>query len=1021
MYKCLNTDQYYTYNDQSFLQFRGDACSNDPHFYQTCDKRTGGQITNNNVLCEHYICNESGASLLTSAEFSIGERGRCANNCENTDLNKEGCGDESDEKRVILPSGVEARPSEVCNENCDVIRCEDEASCGGYNYGIYCYRWTDIKYHIPPYQICDGYIECDDGKDEDNCTVTKTTTTSCKHSRTGEKVPVHNYTSCTPIKRSLYASDSNPQIYCKIEDVASFQTNCSDPTRVAVTCRINGYQSTVSKYLICFDDNFAACDDRIDSNCFKTETCTIHKHLMCDGNIDCKGGADETHEICLTKTTETCRRRVGSKIEQPIPLSWLKDSDWDCMDGIDETADWQMCGEGKTSRYKSSTEEKCENVFICRTGRPGYELLRNLCDGLENCGNENEVCSVSSRSETLTTTVTSTHRGLTKQLSYCLKGVNNLELLKSVCVNEHFIYPDGDIFGVNTKTSVILPNENQSCDNMYGEQYLYTSCTKRCKEASCPLRNIPRYEVCPNQLPDRVGTIVNNEYLIFLTRSYGKVYTNRYFVCDNKITCIDFSKVCDLVNDCEDGSDELHCINHFKCNTSGKLLPKIKKCDGHIDCSDLSDECNDQCSNMILENAFLKGLSWSIGLLAVVANLIIIGKSLSTLKRCKTTTALINRLLIILIALGDFLIGCYLFIISAYDTLVFKKGYCQKQITWITSFECSFIGVFSTIGSQISLFSMTGLSIVRMHGIWNSMNIPGEVTVIKVFKISAAMLCLILISVAIAVIPIIESLENFFVNGIRFSDGLKIFIGTPNKETLLGVIQAYYGRTRNATLKWDTLIKMVSNMYSHDLDYEDLTEKVDKVDFYGNDGVCLFKYFVQNDDPQKMFVWSILSLNFICFVFISISYLVIGILSRRSSKSLASSQNKQQITERNNKMNRRIAIIITTDFLCWVPFIAVCVLHSLEVLDATPWYSLFSMVILPINSVINPILYDDVVTNIMRAPVLSLSARITNSTLLRSTRRWINPASTEDIKIDEVGAVGQVGKVDEICGRETEQ
>ena len=808
-----------------------------------------------------------------------------------------------------------------------------------------------------------------------------------------------------PLKRSHFNSDSNPQIYCKIEDVVSFQTNCSDPSRIAVTCKVNGYQSTVSKYIICFDDNISACDDRIDSNCFKTETCTIHKHLMCDGNADCNGRSDEIHETCFSKTLETCRRRVGAKIEQRIPISWLKDGVWDCMDGIDETADWQMCGEGKTSRYKSSIEEKCENVFICRTGKPGYELLSNLCDGLENCGNENDVCSVSSRSKTLTTTVISTDKGLKNQLSYCVEGLQDLEFLKSACIEEQFIYPDGDIFGVDTKTSVILPNEKQSCENMYGEQYLYTSCIGRCKEASCPLRNIPRYEVCPNQLHDRVGTIVNNEYLIFLTRTYGSVYTNRYFVCDDKVTCIDFSKVCDLVNDCGDGSDESQCINHLQCNTSGKLLPKTKKCDGHIDCPDLSDECNDQCSKMILENGFLKGLSWVIGLLAIAANLIIIWKSIRTLKCCKSTVAIINRMLIISIALGDFLIGCYLFIIATYDAIIFRKGYCQKQITWITSFECSFIGVFSTIGSQISLFSMTGLSIVRMHGIWNSMRIPGEVTFMKFFKITAAMLSLILISMAIAVIPIAKNLENFFVNGVRFSDGLKIFIGTPNKETLLGVIQAYYGRTRNATLKWDTLIRMVKDMFSHDLDYEDLTEKVDKVDFYGNDGVCLFKYFVQNDDPQKMFVWSILSLNFICFVFISISYLVIGILSRRSSKGLASSQNKQQITERNNKMNRRIAIIITTDFLCWVPFIAVCVLHSLEVLDATPWYSLFSMVILPINSVINPLLYDDVVTNAIRGPVRFLLSRISNSTFLqKSTRKWLSSAPTEEITLDRFGS-----------------
>ena len=225
--------------------------------------------------------------------------------------------------------------------------------------------------------------------------------------------------------------------------------------------------------------------------------------------------------------------------------------------------------------------------------------------------------------------------------------------------------------------------------------------------------------------------------------------------------------------------------------------------------------------------------------------------------------------------------------------------------------------------NQISLFSMTGLSIVRIHGIKNSMTIPGEVTLIKVFKIAAAVLSLILVSATIPVIPIVERFEDFFVNGVRFSDGTKIFIGTPDKATVAGVIQAYHGRTKESSLRWKRLIEIVREMFSHGFDYEDLTEKVYKVDFYGNDGVCLFKYFVQNQDPQKGFVWSILILNFICFVLISISYLFIGIFSWRSSKSLASSANNRQVAQRNNRMNRRIAIIIATDFLCWVPFILI--------------------------------------------------------------------------------------------------
>ena len=1001
MYKCLNSDQFYTYNDQSLLQFRGEACSNDPHFYQTCDKRTGGQITNNQVLCEHYLCDERGISILTSAELK--GRGKCSYHCENTDLNKEGCDDDSD-TTVTLPTGVKARPSEICNDICDVYRCEDEALCNEFQYGIYCINWEGFSY-VSPGAICDGYAECN-GREDEDCTVTTNTAASCTHHDTKKIVPVYNYTRCSS------------KTYCRKQEIASDQTNCSDPTRVALTCDINGYQSTVSKYILCSSDGITVCDDGIDSNCFRTKICTIHKHLLCDENVDCSDMSDENHEICSSKTIETCKRRVGGKKELPIPISWLRDGVWDCMDGIDETADWLKCGQGKTSRLKSRSEEKCENVFVCRTGKPGYELLRNLCDGLENCGNENKVCSVSGHSKTLTTTVVTSDKGLSKRLAFCFKGLNSLQLLISPCLSEKFIYPHGDVFGVDTKTSVMIPNDKQSCDHIYGEQYLYTSCTGRCIESSCPLRNTPRYEYCPNQFSNRVGTIVNNEYLIFLTKSFGTLYTNRYFICENKISCIDFSKVCDLVADCEDGSDENQCTNHFKCNSSGKLLPKTKKCDGFIDCADLSDECNDFCSKEILDGYLMKGISWLIGFLAVVANLIIIGKSLKALRKCKTTAALINRWLIISIALGDFLIGCYLFIISTYDAIIFRKGYCERQINWITSLECSIIGVFSTIGSQISLFSMTGLSLVRMHGIRNSMSIPGEVNLIKSLKIAAAMLFLVMISATIAVVPILGNFQDFFVNGVRFSEGLKIFIGTPNKETLQEVIQAYYGRTRDGTLSWETLTNMVKDMFSHDFDYEDLTKTVEKVEFYGNDGVCLFKYFVHNNDPQRNFVWSILSLNFVCFLFISISYFIIGILSRRSSKSLASSQNKRQIDKRNNRMNRRIAFIITTDFLCWVPFIVICVLHSLEVLDATPWYSLFSMVILPINSVINPLLYDDAVTNAIRVPLGYLSRRIStlsNSTILQ--RVWSNSVQSqaeenpvdnaqvgnEDVAIDSTG------------------
>jgi hypothetical protein len=228
-------------------------------------------------------------------------------------------------------------------------------------------------------------------------------------------------------------------------------------------------------------------------------------------------------------------------------------------------------------------------------------------------------------------------------------------------------------------------------------------------------------------------------------------------------------------------------------------------------------------------------------------------------------------------------------------------------------------------------------------------------------KVMTVLLLIIGISVGIAVIPLVPYFENFFVNGISYSTNNPMFLGFPDKEIHVQVIEAYYGRTRTkghkgSALSWKKTLELIDGMFSST--YGGLKRR--KVDFYGNDGVCLFKYFVTDEDPQKLYTWIILAMNFFCFIVISISYIIINVETVRSGKSLIS--NQHHINKRNKKMQRKISIIIATDFFCWIPFVLICCLHSLSVLDATPWYALFSLVILPINSVINPLLYDDTIS-----------------------------------------------------------
>ncbi|XP_063687747.1 uncharacterized protein LOC134821010 [Bolinopsis microptera] len=990
--KCHDSEE--TYYSEFPLR---EVCSNDPFFYQACDKAIGGRITNDKFLCEYFVCKIFPGDYVYFSNLLEGygwicdgyvdcDSGIDETNCPNT--------------TTIMPSGEVIFSPYICNDVCDHMYCEDEALCNGYTYGMYC-NVTDnegntVYKYISPGWICNGYQECDNGEDEYNCQVTNKTLDTCQHADTGPLVPVFNFTRCYVLQVFTHT-----YLHNLCADVV--QSNCTDHSKIGIICEINGYISTVSKIMInCNKFDLKVCDDGIEQMCKQlTEPCFLHKHFMCDGQFHCENKADERHPHCQSVTQGTCKRRVGDLGNLMIPLAWLGDGIQDCVDGSDEAAIWPTCGVGKSYRLVSS-EEACENVFVCRWGNPGYVEVKNLCDGIETCGNENEICSYSRNSMETTRPLPTSDKGLTKRISYCLKGLMQIEMQRGKCTSQQFIFPDHEFFGVDTTTTLHLPSIKQDCSNIFGEQYVYTSCVDKCSSSPCPLREIPRYEVCPAQYPDRVGTIANEEYLAFFTKTHGEVFTNRYFVCDDKISCVDYSQVCDLVKDCGDGSDEKRCDNHFTCLSTSRLIPKVKVCDGSLNCMDGSDECNDLCSKHILQNGSLKGLSWLIGSLAIFANSVIVTKNLLTLTRCQTSVALMNKSLVILISFGDFLIGCYLIVIAIYDSIIFKKDYCLRQITWITSIECSVIGIFSTIGSQISLFSMTVLSTVRIYGIWNSMRVPGEVTRLKAVQVTTGIFSLALASAAIAIIPVIDQFEDFFVNGLKFDEQLSFFIGTPDKKLILDVLEAYYGRMKAATLSWDTIRQMVSGMYSHDLDYHDHTLKQTKVDFYGSDGVCLFKYFVKSNDPQKIFVWGILILNFLCFMIITLSYILIGLVSLRSSKSLTNLQGNRQISNRNRRMNQKIAIIIGTDFACWVPFIIICILHSLEVLDATPWYSLFSMLILPINSVINPFLYDDIVTSFFINSMRRFTARMLDSTIVQSIRDRFMSDQVETIELEEV-------------------
>ena len=360
----------------------------------------------------------------------------------------------------------------------------------------------------------------------------------------------------------------------------------------------------------------------MDLQCIEASVdCSCHKHQLCDGVEDCGDGSDEDMAECLSMTEERCYRNYRHEEALSIPTSWLGDGLEDCLGGIDENYTyWPTCGFHVTTRFATKRNPDCQDVFLCRS----YESVKfielpQLCDGLETCGNENNICKMSRGKTRVSTTINTAD--VIKIISYCVKGLHNIEHQQSYCISKDFNVFNENFYGVYSRMQVIYPDMLYNCNHLYGEAYLYLSCLGRCLHSTkCPIRSSIKYNDCKDQFKDRVYTLVNNNHLTFVSKKSGK-YTNDYFPCANNL-CVEYSKVCDLVDNCGDGSDELNCTNHFKCG--GAFIPITQKCDGAANCEDWSDECNEQCGKQVINGLPQKVAAFGIGFLATIFNIVVV-------------------------------------------------------------------------------------------------------------------------------------------------------------------------------------------------------------------------------------------------------------------------------------------------------------------------------------------------------------------------------------------------------------
>ncbi|XP_023236565.1 relaxin receptor 1-like [Centruroides sculpturatus] len=109
----------------------------------------------------------------------------------------------------------------------------------------------------------------------------------------------------------------------------------------------------------------------------------------------------------------------------------------------------------------------------------------------------------------------------------------------------------------------------------------------------------------------------------------------------------------------------------------------------------------------LLDSLILRISVWIVAFLACLGNLLVlVGRHL-----VKETNE-VHSIYIKNLAVADFLMGIYLFMIAGHD-MAFRGDYVNHDKHWRHSWKCNFCGILSTLSSEASVFMLTVITIDR--------------------------------------------------------------------------------------------------------------------------------------------------------------------------------------------------------------------------------------------------------------------------------------------------------------------
>ena len=319
------------------------------------------------------------------------------------------------------------------------------------------------------------------------------------------------------------------------------------------------------------------------------------------------------------------------------------------------------------------------------------------------------------------------------------------------------------------------------------------------------------------------------------------------------------------------------------------------------------------CDTLLPDN-LTRTFLWIFAFMACLGNgCVLVWRLYSIRKKPGNTIQQVQSILIMNLALSDLLMGIYLFIIVSADAH-FGEYFPAEVKLWRESFLCNLAGVLSMLSSEASIFLVTLISIDRLINIkypFSSRRLG--------FRSTCIIACVLwIVAVMVSIIPVIVTSSSSSQNTQLYSLS-EVCVALPLAR------QVVYIEEKDAKVDLDFVKRFVERRIQ------------------------------VGREPSLLYSLAIfVAVNGICCIIITVCYVIIFV----SVKSTAARSGRSQDMKEQVRMATKMAAIVMTDLLYWLPIIILSIIAQADVVKVPAFaHALMITVLFPINSAVNPFLY----------------------------------------------------------------